>query len=149
MCVLTWCMATVPCNWVPCVHLPAMHVPLLCCMCDAAALWDSALQAMAWSPFQPPELERPSTPHVLFPRDCAPPPIQVSPRDLTSDRINQAVCVFGIVTKCSLVRPKVVKSVHYCEATKLFTTREYRCGRSAQAGGGRARMMCSTCCRGW
>mmetsp|Transcript_27203 Transcript_27203/g.59413 ORF Transcript_27203/g.59413 Transcript_27203/m.59413 type:complete len:877 (-) Transcript_27203:705-3335(-) len=51
---------------------------------------------------------------------------EVSPRELTAQRLNQLVCVFGIVTKCSLVRPKVVKSVHYCEATKAFTSREYR-----------------------
>lgn len=55
---------------------------------------------------------------------------EVSPRELTSDRINQLCCIFGIVTKCSLVRPKVVKSVHYCETTKAFTSREYRDGTS-------------------
>ncbi|QHO60076.1 DNA replication licensing factor [Arachis hypogaea] len=36
------------------------------------------------------------------------------------------VCVEGIVTKCSLVRPKVVKSVHFCPTTRQFTSREYR-----------------------
>ena len=36
------------------------------------------------------------------------------------------MCVEGIVTKCSLVRPKVMKSAHYCEATGRFSTKEYR-----------------------
>ena len=51
---------------------------------------------------------------------------ELSPRQLTAGVLNQMVCLFGIVTKCSLVRPKVVRSVHYCEETKAFTTREYR-----------------------
>lgn len=37
------------------------------------------------------------------------------------------VCAEGIVTKASVVRPKWVKSVHYCPATGRETTREYRC----------------------
>lgn len=36
------------------------------------------------------------------------------------------VSLEGIVTKCSLVRPKVVKSVHYNENKKLFHFREYK-----------------------
>ncbi|KAH8120538.1 ATP dependent DNA helicase [Phellopilus nigrolimitatus] len=32
----------------------------------------------------------------------------------------------GIVTRCSLVRPKMLKSVHYCAETQLFHAREYR-----------------------
>lgn len=51
---------------------------------------------------------------------------RVSPRDLLSPFLTHMVNVEGIVTKCSLVRPKVVKSVHYCEATKGFEQREYR-----------------------
>ncbi|KAF3451178.1 hypothetical protein FNV43_RR07270 [Rhamnella rubrinervis] len=53
-------------------------------------------------------------------------PHRVSPRDLLSEFIGSMVCVEGIVTKCSLVRPKVVKSVHFCPTTGSFTTREYR-----------------------
>ncbi|KAL4278073.1 hypothetical protein GQ457_03G035670 [Hibiscus cannabinus] len=45
---------------------------------------------------------------------------------LLSEFIGSMVCVVGIVTKCSLVRPKVVKSVHFCPATESFTVREYR-----------------------
>uniref|UniRef100_A0A7N0T7A4 DNA replication licensing factor MCM3 n=1 Tax=Kalanchoe fedtschenkoi TaxID=63787 RepID=A0A7N0T7A4_KALFE len=51
---------------------------------------------------------------------------RVTPRDLMSSFIGSMVCVEGIVTKCSLVRPKVVKSVHFCPSTGQFTTREYR-----------------------
>ncbi|XP_059558226.1 DNA replication licensing factor MCM3 [Myotis daubentonii] len=49
----------------------------------------------------------------------------VSPRTLTSVFLSCVVCVEGIVTKCSLVRPKVVRSVHYCPATKKTIERHY------------------------
>ncbi|BAT74142.1 hypothetical protein VIGAN_01174800 [Vigna angularis var. angularis] len=51
---------------------------------------------------------------------------RVTPRELLSEFIGSMVCVEGIVTKCSLVRPKVVKSVHFCPTTGNFTSREYR-----------------------
>ncbi|KAI6705849.1 hypothetical protein NL676_008811 [Syzygium grande] len=47
---------------------------------------------------------------------------RVTPRELLSEFIGSMVCVEGIVTKCSLVRPKVVKSVHFCPSTEKFTT---------------------------
>ncbi|KAJ8792114.1 hypothetical protein J1605_020173 [Eschrichtius robustus] len=49
----------------------------------------------------------------------------VSPRTLTSCFLSCVVCLEGIVTKCSLVRPKVVRSVHYCPATKKTIERRY------------------------
>uniref|UniRef100_A0A671PSV3 DNA replication licensing factor MCM3 n=1 Tax=Sinocyclocheilus anshuiensis TaxID=1608454 RepID=A0A671PSV3_9TELE len=49
----------------------------------------------------------------------------VSPRTLTSRLLGSMVCLDGIVTKCSLVRPKVVRSVHYCPATKKTMERKY------------------------
>ncbi|KAM9316956.1 DNA replication licensing factor MCM3 [Gastrophryne carolinensis] len=49
----------------------------------------------------------------------------VTPRTLTSRFLGNVVCVEGIVTKCSLVRPKVVRSVHYCPATKKTIERKY------------------------
>ncbi|QIX00689.1 hypothetical protein AMS68_006206 [Peltaster fructicola] len=49
-----------------------------------------------------------------------------NPRTLTSALLNKMVSLEGIVTRCSLVRPKVVKSVHYCEAANNFRFREYR-----------------------
>ncbi|KOC60840.1 DNA replication licensing factor Mcm3 [Habropoda laboriosa] len=49
----------------------------------------------------------------------------VTPRTLTSRFLGNLVCVEGIVTKCSLVRPKVVRSVHYCTTTKTVIERAY------------------------
>ncbi|EXJ81819.1 minichromosome maintenance protein 3 [Capronia coronata CBS 617.96] len=49
-----------------------------------------------------------------------------NPRTLGSSLLNRMVCLEGIVTKCSLVRPKVVKSVHWSEKTGKFLYREYR-----------------------
>jgi len=51
---------------------------------------------------------------------------QCGPRELTASLLRQLVCVEGIVTKCSLIRPKLVESVHYCAKTKLTMTRAYR-----------------------
>eukprot|EP01117_Protostelium_nocturnum_P010627 TRINITY_DN3825_c0_g2_i1.p1 TRINITY_DN3825_c0_g2~~TRINITY_DN3825_c0_g2_i1.p1 ORF type:complete len:512 (-),score=182.43 TRINITY_DN3825_c0_g2_i1:93-1562(-) len=50
----------------------------------------------------------------------------ISPRQLGSHLIGSLVLIEGIATKCSLVRPKVVKSVHYCEKTEQQHTRYYR-----------------------
>ena len=50
----------------------------------------------------------------------------VSPRCLSSIRINKTVCLIGIVTRATTVRPKVVRSVHYCDVTKEYVRREYR-----------------------
>ena len=49
----------------------------------------------------------------------------VTSRTLTSTHINNLVCVEGIVTKVSLVRPKVMTSVHYCPATTKTMERNY------------------------
>lgn len=49
-----------------------------------------------------------------------------NPRTLSSNHLNHMVSLEGIVTKCSLVRPKVVKSVHYNERKNIFHFREYR-----------------------
>lgn len=47
----------------------------------------------------------------------------VTPRTLTSRFLNNTVCVEGIVSKVSLVKPKMVKSVTYCPATKKTSER--------------------------
>jgi len=50
----------------------------------------------------------------------------VNPRTVRASHLNKLISLEGIVTKCSFVRPKVIKSVHYCENTKTFHFREYR-----------------------
>jgi DNA replication licensing factor MCM3 len=49
-----------------------------------------------------------------------------NPRTLGSNQLNHMVSLEGIVTKTSLVRPKVVKSVHYNENLRKFHYREYQ-----------------------
>ena len=49
-----------------------------------------------------------------------------NPRTLSSNHLNHMVSIEGIVTRCSLIRPKVVKSVHYNETKNIFHFREYR-----------------------
>src|ERR1700712_5613031 len=49
-----------------------------------------------------------------------------NPRTLSSSYLNHMVSLEGIVTRCSLVRPKVIKSVHYNEKKNIFHFREYK-----------------------
>jgi DNA replication licensing factor MCM3 len=50
----------------------------------------------------------------------------VSPRTLKAEHLGKMISLEGIITRCSLVRPKMLRSVHFCPETKLFHTREYR-----------------------
>ncbi|KAI5966418.1 MCM3 [Candida pseudojiufengensis] len=50
----------------------------------------------------------------------------VTPRSIDSNYLSQMVSIEGIVTRASLVRPKVIRSVHYAEQTGRFYAREYK-----------------------
>ncbi|EDK43672.1 hypothetical protein LELG_01851 [Lodderomyces elongisporus NRRL YB-4239] len=50
----------------------------------------------------------------------------VTARSIDSSYLSKMVSIEGIVTRASLVRPKVIRSVHYAEATGRFYAREYR-----------------------
>lgn len=49
----------------------------------------------------------------------------VTPRTLTTSYLNNTVCVEGIVSKFSLVKPKPLRSVLYCPATKKVLERRH------------------------
>ncbi|OJJ47713.1 hypothetical protein ASPZODRAFT_1758104 [Penicilliopsis zonata CBS 506.65] len=49
-----------------------------------------------------------------------------NPRTLGSSHLNRMISLEGIVTKCSLVRPKIIQSVHYSEKKDRFLARRYR-----------------------
>ncbi|KAI0392115.1 MCM2/3/5 family-domain-containing protein [Xylariaceae sp. FL0594] len=49
-----------------------------------------------------------------------------NPRTISSGHLNHMVSIEGIVTRCSLIRPKVVRSVHYNEKKNIFHYRDYR-----------------------
>ncbi|KAI5180082.1 DNA replication licensing factor MCM3 [Nematocida sp. AWRm80] len=48
------------------------------------------------------------------------------PRDLLACLLGKLVCVEGIITSSSIVRPKVKKTVHYNKTTNTFVYKEYR-----------------------
>jgi DNA replication licensing factor MCM3 len=48
-----------------------------------------------------------------------------SPRSLTSSSLRQLVCIEGVATKVSAIKPKVVKSIHYVPNTKQHQSRDY------------------------
>lgn len=50
----------------------------------------------------------------------------VVPREMNSLLLTRLVCLEGIVTKLSLLRPKRQETVHYCEQTKKFSSTVYR-----------------------
>lgn len=50
----------------------------------------------------------------------------VSPRGLSARLIGGIVCVQGIVTRASTIRPRLVLSVHYCPRTGKFLEKTYR-----------------------
>ncbi|GAB5587599.1 MCM DNA helicase complex subunit [Umbelopsis nana] len=52
----------------------------------------------------------------------------VSPRTVRAKHVGKLICLEGIVTKCSLVRPKVVKSVHLSEKSGVHYARDYKDG---------------------
>lgn len=58
----------------------------------------------------------------------------LSPRGLNSSSLRQLVCVEGVATKVSAIKPKVVKSVHYCESTKVHQDRLYVDATDPQLG---------------
>uniref|UniRef100_A0A7R9ZUF6 DNA replication licensing factor MCM3 n=1 Tax=Pseudo-nitzschia arenysensis TaxID=697910 RepID=A0A7R9ZUF6_9STRA len=58
----------------------------------------------------------------------------MSPRSLTSASLRQLVSVEGVATKVSSIKPKVVRSVHYCPVTKQHLEREYRDSTDPELG---------------
>lgn len=51
--------------------------------------------------------------------------LHTTPRHLSARLLGRLVCLDGIVTSCSLVRPKLLRSVHYHSHRRMFLMREY------------------------
>lgn len=58
---------------------------------------------------------------------------QVSPRSLNASYLGRMISLEGIITRCSLVRPKMLKSIHYCPETGNFHERVYRDATSSNS----------------
>jgi DNA replication licensing factor MCM3 len=50
----------------------------------------------------------------------------LNPRSTKACHLGRMISLDGIVTRCSLVRPKMLRSVHYCAKTQLHHYRDYR-----------------------
>lgn len=61
--------------------------------------------------------------------------LHCTPRSLSSRLLSHMICLDGIVTSCSLVRPKLLRSVHWSEAGKTFLAKEYVDATMVLAGG--------------
>lgn len=57
-----------------------------------------------------------------------------SPRELDATSLRQLVCVDGIATKVSHLKPKVLKSTHYCPETNKFEQRTHIDATDPQLG---------------
>lgn len=51
---------------------------------------------------------------------------RLNPRTLNSIFLGKLICLTGIVTSCSVCRPKIIKSVHYNNFRSSFVQKEYR-----------------------
>ncbi|GAA98101.1 uncharacterized protein L969DRAFT_85973 [Mixia osmundae IAM 14324] len=59
---------------------------------------------------------------------------RLSPRTLRANMLGKMISLEGIVTRCNLVRPKVVKTIHYCPNTRHFHSRLYTDALTAGSG---------------
>ena len=57
-----------------------------------------------------------------------------TPRSLTSSSLRQLVCVEGVATKVSAIKPKIVTSVHYCPSTNQHSSKDYIDATDSQLG---------------
>lgn len=57
-----------------------------------------------------------------------------SPRNLTSSSLRHLVCIEGVAIKVSAIKPKIVKSVHYCPITRKHEFRDYVDSTDPQLG---------------
>jgi DNA replicative helicase MCM subunit Mcm2 (Cdc46/Mcm family) len=57
-----------------------------------------------------------------------------NPRSLSAEHLTKLAAVEGIVTRCSIVRPKVVRSVHYCPTTVRARAERCACVRARVCG---------------
>ena len=64
--------------------------------------------------------------------------LHVTPRSLGAKYLSHMVCLDGIVTSCSLIRPKLLRSVHWSEAGKTFMAKEYHDATMILQGGSAA-----------